>query len=131
MIRQFSRYIFVGIVNTLWSYAVIFGLMYGLRWSPEASNVAGYAVGLVTSYGLHRVFTFESRNRKAPEFVRFIVIFAIAFCANFLVLTLMVRVLDADAGISQVIAGVVYVLSSYAMSRGYVFNRRAAGSRPR
>ncbi len=119
--RQFSRYIVVGVLNTVWGYLVIFACMYLLRWSPEASNVLGYAIGLVTSYALNRTYTFRSRDAKAPEFARFIGIFAIAFCANFFVLALLTRVLCVHAGVSQILAGAVYVAVSYLLSRSLVF----------
>jgi len=121
--RQFSRYLIVGFVNTVWSYVVIFSLMYLLRWSPEASNVMGYAIGLLTSYALNRTYTFGSRGAKAPEFVRFIGIFAVAFCANFATLTLLVRVLGVHAALGQLLAGAVYVATSYLLNRSFVFRR--------
>jgi len=125
-VRQFSRYLVVGILNTAWSYVVIFGLMYLLRWSPEASNIAGYAIGLLTSYLLNRTYTFNSRAARAPEFARFVGIFAIAFCANFLALTLLLRVFDMHAAFGQLWAGVVYVGISYLLNRSLVFRSGAS-----
>jgi putative flippase GtrA len=119
--RRFSRYLVVGALNTAWGYLLIFGFMYAAGWSPEASNVAGYAIGLVTSYLLNRRFTFGSRDTKAPEFARFLATFGIAFAANFAVLALLVRVLGVHPAVSQVVAGIVYVGTSYALSRRYVF----------
>jgi putative flippase GtrA len=119
--RQFSRYLVVGVLNTAWGYLIIFGFMYVLDWSPEASNVMGYAIGLVTSYVLNRRYTFNSRDTTLPEFVRFLGTFAVAFSANFISLAFLVRVLDVHAAISQVLAGVVYVGTSYLLSRHYVF----------
>lgn len=119
--RQFSTYLVVGLLNTAWGYALIFGFMYGLGWSPEASNVAGYAIGLVTSYLLNRTFTFRSRDTKLPEFARFLAIFAVAYLANLAALALLVRVAGVHAGLSQVLAGVVYVTLSYLLNRSLVF----------
>jgi putative flippase GtrA len=121
--RQFSRYLVVGVLNTVWSYLIIFASMYLLRWSPEASNVGGYAIGLLTSYALNRTYTFNSRGAKGPEFARFIGIFAIAFCANFVALMLLLRVLGVNAILGQLWAGVVYVGTSYVLNRSYVFRR--------
>lgn len=121
---QFSRYLVVGVLNTAWGYLLIFSFMYLLRWSPEASNVAGYAVGLLTSYALNRHYTFRSRNTTAPEFARFLGTFGVAFAANFAALTLLVRAFGVHAGVSQLAAGVVYVATSYLLSRHYVFKRR-------
>ena len=119
--RQFSRYLVVGVLNTLWGYFVIFAFMYGLRWSPEASNIMGYAIGLVTSYALNRRFTFRSADTTAPEFARFLATFFVAFAANFATLALLVRVLEVHAGLSQILAGVVYVGTSYLLNRHFVF----------
>ena len=97
-VRLLSRYVVVGAVNTACGYLVIFAFMYGAGWSPEASNVIGYAIGLVTSFALNRRFTFESSGPRAREFARFLGTFAVAFLANFAVLALMVRALELHAG---------------------------------
>lgn len=123
--KQFSRYLAVGLLNTAWGYLLIFGFMYIAGWSPEASNVMGYAIGLVTSYGLNRRFTFNSRDTTGPEFARFLATFALAFAANFAILMLLVRVLGVHAAASQVVAGVVYVGASYLLNRHFVFRREA------
>ncbi len=119
--KQFSRYLVVGFLNTAWGYLLIFSFMYLLGWSPEASNVMGYAIGLVTSYALNRHYTFRSRDTPAPEFARFLGTFAVAFAANFATLAFLVRILEVHAGASQVLAGGVYVATSYLLSRHYVF----------
>ena len=118
---RFARYLLVGGLNTLWGYALIFGFMWGLGWSPEASNVAGYAIGLVTSYVLNRIFTFRSTAPKAGEFSRFVAIFLIAYLANLAVLAFLVRVAGVHAGVSQVVAGAVYVVGSYLLNRSFTF----------
>jgi putative flippase GtrA len=119
--KQFSRYLVVGALNTAWGYLLIFTFMYGLDWSPEASNVMGYAIGLLTSYAMNRHYTFRSRNTTAPEFVRFLATFGVAFAANFATLALLVRAFGVHAGLSQIIAGVVYVATSYLLNRRFVF----------
>ena len=119
--RQFSRYLTVGVLNTAFGYAVIFACMYALGLSPKVSNVVGYAVGLATSYALNRVYTFRSRNAKGPEILRFAAIFGLSFAANFVALTLLLEVPGLPAGVSQIVAGAVYVVASYLMSRRFVF----------
>ena len=120
---ELYRYIVVGIANTAWGYLLIFTFMYVFGWPPEASNIMGYAIGLVTSYALNRRFTFRSRNTVASEFVRFLTTFGLAFGANFVVLVLLVRVLSVHEAISQIVAGAVYVATSYLLSRHFVFRR--------
>ena len=96
--------------------------MYALRLSPEASNVIGYVVGLTTSYLLNRIFTFRSGGRKLPEFARFVMIFLISFAANFVALTALLHVAVHPIA-SQLIAGVIYVATSYLLNRSFVFRQ--------
>lgn len=119
--NEFGRFLVVGVANSVLGYAVIFGLMLGAGWSPEVSNVSGYALGLTVSYVLNRSFTFRSRAKHLGEVSRFLIVFGIAFGLNLIVLALCVRVLGVADWISQIIAGVVYVASSYLLNRNFVF----------
>ena len=127
--QQFPRYLAAGLANTAFGYAVIFACMYGLGLSPEASNVVGYAIGIVTSYALNRTFTFRSAGRKLPEFVRFVAIFLLSFAANFMALKVLLRI-GVHPVARQVIAGAIYVGTSYLLSRSFVF-RQTRTSRAR
>ncbi|WP_292938391.1 GtrA family protein [Noviherbaspirillum sp.] len=124
---QFIRYIIVGVANSIVGYGVIFGCMYLLKMSPEASNVAGYAVGLVVSYVLNRSYTFNSTQGRRVEFMRFLVVFAVAYGLNFGALLVLIHRLGVHEGVSQVVAGVVYVVSAFLMNKYYVFKIRHAG----
>lgn len=124
---QFFRYIIVGVLNTLLGYCVIFSGMYLIGMSPEASNVAGYAVGLVVSYMLNRNFTFNSTQARRKEIVRFIVVFAVAYGLNFAALLALIHQFGMHKGLSQIVAGMIYVGSSFLMNKYYVFKIRHAG----
>jgi putative flippase GtrA len=119
--NQFIRFILVGVVNSGLGYGVIFACMYLAGVSPELSNVIGYMVGLVFSYLLHRNFTFRSTKMRRTEFIRFSVVFLIAYCANLVTLIVLVRAVGVYAGLSQVIAGLIYIGTSYLLNKYYVF----------
>jgi len=119
--RQFFRFLTVGVVNTLVGYGVIFAGMYLAKMSPESSNVAGYAVGLVASYVLNRKYTFNSRQDRRSEIVRFLIVFVIAYVSNFAVLLFLIYTIGMHEGASQVLAGVVYIVASFIMNKYYVF----------
>jgi putative flippase GtrA len=95
--------------------------MYLVGMTPETSNVAGYAVGLVISYVLNRHYTFKSRKNQHSEIIRFLAVFAIAYASNFAVLLIMIHRIGIPEGASQVFAGVVYVVTSFLMNKYYVF----------
>jgi len=125
--NQFSRFLLVGVANTALGYAVIFACMYLVGLSPELSNVAGYVVGLLVSYFLNRHFTFRSAQRRSTEFVRFALVFLTAYSANLAVLIVLVRALAVHAGLSQVIAGIIYIGTAYLLNKRYVFRSSEAG----
>lgn len=119
--RQFFRFVTVGVFNTLLGYCVIFASMYLAKMSPESSNVAGYAVGLIASYILNRKYTFNSSHDRRREIVRFLVVFVFSYALNFTVLVVLIHGFGTNEGVSQVLSGLVYVVSSFTMNKYYVF----------
>lgn len=124
--NQFIRFILVGIVNSGLGYGIIFGCMYWVGLSPELSNVIGYMVGLVASYFIHRSYTFRSTQKRRTEFIYFVIVFLIAYFANLATLIVLVRAVGVHAGFSQVVAGAVYVSTSYLLNKYYVFRSSEA-----
>lgn len=121
MQQQFARFLSVGALNTLLGYGIIFFAMYGLKLSPEISNVLGYGIGLLVSFTLTKTFTFRSTGAIRPEFARFLIVFAVSYAANLAVLSLAVRILHWHAGVSQVLAGGCYIICSYYLNKRFVF----------
>lgn len=121
--NEFARFVLVGVFNTLWGYLFIFGFMYLFAWSPEASNVAGYSICLFTSYLLHRTYTFRSKNRKQAEFGRYLLVFAISFSTNYVALQIMLYRFELDPYWSQILAGGIYVFTTYLLNKVLVFNQ--------
>ena len=121
--NQFMRFLLVGITNTAVGYGIIFGCMYLAGLSPESSNAVGYTLGLLLSYLLHRRVTFRSNQQRSTEFVRFVIVFLAAYSANLLVLIVLVRILAIHAGVSQIIAGVIYLGAAYLLNKLYVFRQ--------
>ena len=120
--NQFSIFLLVGVANTALGYAVIFACMYFAEMSPERSNVAGYAAGLLVSYILNQRFTFRDVQRRGTEFVRFILAFLVAYTVNLVMLIVLINVLMVHAALSQVIAGGGYIVIFYWLNKYLVFN---------
>ncbi len=119
--KLFFRFLTVGAFNTTLGYCVIFACMYLMKMSPEISNISGYTVGLIASYVLNRNYTFNSKQKGYSEVVRFLVVFIVAYAANFSALVVLIHKLDVHEGVSQVFAGGVYVVASFFMNKYYVF----------
>ena len=119
--KLFFRFLKVGVFNTMLGYSVIFACMYLAKMSPESSNVAGYAVGLVASYVLNRRYTFNSKQNERNEIIRFLAVFVVAYALNFVVLVILIHGFGIHVGMSQVLAGFIYVMASFTMNKYYVF----------
>jgi putative flippase GtrA len=120
-LKQFSRFLSVGVFNTLLGYGVIFACMYLASMTPESSNATGYAVGLVASYVLHRKYTFDSKQNRRSEILKFLTAFIVAYASNFAVLVILIHRIGMHEGASQVLAGLVYVAASFIMNKYFVF----------
>jgi putative flippase GtrA len=95
--------------------------MYLAGMPPEASNAIGYGVGLIASYLLNKSYTFKQHSTHRGEFTKFLAVFAIAYGLNFLALLVLVHGMEMHQGLSQVLAGLVYVSVSYLMNKFFVF----------
>ncbi len=119
--KQFLSYVLIGIFNTAWGYGLIFFLMYVVHLSPVLSNAISYAFGLFVTYFLNRKITFKSKNNASKEIVRFFTVFIVAYSVNLLALVVSIDVLHIHEGVSQVIAGAFYVMTSFTGLKLYVY----------
>jgi putative flippase GtrA len=117
--RRIGRFSFAGIVNTAIGYGVIFAGL-ALGFSPYASNLAGYLVGLGCSFLLNKYFVFLAKGPSHRQAGRFLVAFGIAYLSN---LALLHACLQAGIGdvAAQIFAGLLYLMVMYALSRAWVF----------
>lgn len=118
---SFLRFAVVGLGNTLVGYAVILFLHYGLGAAPVASNIGGYAVGALLSYGLNRRFTFASQRAHLQALPRFCLVVAACFAINLLVLKICVALFSWPVALAQALAIGAYTLCFYIASRSLVF----------
>ncbi len=119
--KQFAKYILVGLLNTSLGYALIFSCMYLLSLGPVISNVIGYGVGMIISYALNRNFTFERQVKCKGAAARFVLVSLLAYSANLVMLLVLIKEAKIHEGISQILAGIVYIVASFMLNKFYVF----------
>jgi putative flippase GtrA len=81
--NQFTRFLFVGVVNTLTGLSIIFVLLNVLGLSYWISTFVGNCVGAVVSYLLNRSFTFNSQIDFAKGIPRFITIILVCYFLSY------------------------------------------------
>ncbi|UEP31730.1 MULTISPECIES: GtrA family protein [unclassified Burkholderia] len=118
--RQPLTYAAVGAVNTAIGVAVIYGLM-GLGVAPIPANVGGYVVGLVISFVLNSRITFQVGTSRR-NLVRFLVVAAIAYVGNLLVVIGVLKLTDA-AHVAQAMGIPVYLAVGYLANKYWALHQ--------
>lgn len=117
--KNLVRYLTVGILNTIIGFGIIFGFML-LGISPEISNLSGYAVGMIFSYFMNKIYTFKSNKKSKIEFIKFIISMLIAYILNFITLKICLN-LGINPYICQILSNIVYTASGFLLSKFWVF----------
>jgi putative flippase GtrA len=121
--KRLLKFSIAGVVNTVVGYAVIAGCM-RLGVSPSLSNLSGYLVGLVISFVQSRYWVFESTGRIGDEWLKFIVVFAVSYAANFLTLRALLTT-PINPYLAQLLACAVFTLVNFSLNSRFVFERNA------
>ena len=117
--RRLFKFSIAGLVNTAIGYIVIFFCMQ-LGLSPSSANLIGYAVGLVMSFLQSRYWVFESKGSLGEEWPKFIMVFLLAYAANFLLLRLLLAI-PVNAYVAQLFACAAYIAVSFVLNSRFVF----------
>lgn len=120
--KSLVKYILVGITNTLIGYTLIFFFIF-VGIYPEVSNLFGYGFVMIISYFLNKKFTFKSQNSHSKEFSRFLLSMGLAYVLNLLTLMIGYRFFEINVYVSQILAGGVYTMSGYILSKNWVFTK--------
>ena len=116
--KEFITYNLVGIVNTLFGFSIIFFLMFA-GVDAKISNMIGYGFGAILSYYLNKKYTFKATKNKHLQSVKFFAVLGIAYLLNFFTLEKLLPLMNPY--VSQLIAAIVYTLSSFLLAKFFVF----------
>lgn len=125
--RLLRSYGLIGIFNTVLGFSVIAGLtLAGI--SPVVSNVCGYAVGLLSSFGLNAAYTFRNEHWRST-IVPFLLSVAICYALNMVVLLATQDVACLHTLIPQILAVAAYNVAFFLLMKFFVFSDRSQGTR--
>ena len=121
--NSFTRFILVGIFNTLLGYALLLFLFHILDMSYSWAYFLSYMIGFVVSYFLTRAFVFRSQKKKRIEFIKFVLAFGIAYGCSYLVLHLLMEHKVLSPNLSFLMSMGVYSICFYLLNRSITFNK--------
>jgi len=125
-----ARFISTGLINSAFGFCVIFAAI-RLGVSDYVANAAGYASGLVLSYGLNRKFTFATPSPPNPrEFARFVGAATLAYLLNLAVIAVGHTMGLAGQPALHLAAMMVYSASFFLAMQMFVFAKGDSDVRP-
>ncbi len=77
--RTFLKFIFVGIVNTVFGYAIMFVAYNVCHFNYWISSAANYFFGSILSYFLNKYYTFNYKKRSFFVTLKFIINIVICY----------------------------------------------------
>lgn len=120
VVHQALKFGLVGVVNTAIGFGCIVAMTF-LGSTPVVANMLGYAVGLVSSYILNSLYTFNAEKgigspRRAA---RFLAVFLFCWMCNVILLGVLVPILPVL--VAQAGAMALYTVLFFILSRIFVF----------
>ena len=118
---RFSRFIIVGISNTIITLLIIFVLLKFSNLDYKISNLIGYSVGITNSFIWNKMWTFKSNNKVYKEIIPFGVMALISYCVNLGIVIFTTEVLFLNQYLCQILGMFFYTATNYFGNRLWTF----------
>ena len=117
------RHTWAGCLNAVVGLGSIFLLMH-FGMSPTLANLVGFTIGFVVAFTTAKSYVFQSSGRTRSELLKYLVAFVVAFTVNQAVLYICLMYFWLNSEFAQMAAIGSYVMTSYVLSRMFVFSNR-------
>ncbi len=125
--KTFLKFVLVGVVNTLFGTAVMFGFYNLLHLSYWISSAANYFFGSILSYFLNKHFTFKNTEKGAGTVVRFVINISLCYLIAYGAARPLVRLVLSGASvtardnIAMLVGMGLFVVLNYIGQRFFAF----------
>lgn len=122
--KQITRFIFVGICNTLVSYLlfVLFIKMLG-KDAYQISLFASWVISSFFSFTLQKIFVFQTKGNWLKEYVKCVISWSIGYGINAVSLGILVDYLKYNVYFGQLIAIVLTTISTFLLFKYFAFKK--------
>jgi putative flippase GtrA len=120
-ISQFLKFSFVGVLNTLITLLTIWVFVNVFSTSHYVANVMGYVLGVLNSFIMNKIWTFNHKSKTGATFIKFIGVFVITYLIQFSVLSLLLNFSKLDPFVSQILAMITYTILNFIINKKFTF----------
>lgn len=128
--REVIMYLVFGVLTTMITLAVYYGLMFTVLNPDNAiqlqiANVISWIVGVIFAYITNRKYVFESKEKQQlKEASKFVASRLGTLLLDMLVMFIGVTLLKGNDKLVKLISQVLVVISNYLLSKLFVFNKQ-------
>ncbi len=130
-IGEIVRYLIVGVLTTIISLIVYYGLVYTIL-NPEngielqIANVVSWVISVIFAYVTNRIFVFKSKEeKKLKEISKFFGSRIVTLLMDMAIMFVGVTILRGNDKIFKLVSQVVVIISNYVLSKLFVFQKKA------
>lgn len=124
LVRQSFRFAVVGVLNTAIGLAAIYSVMFFFQTGPAIANAIGYLVGLIVSFALNRIWTFNSSRPIGHVLPKYMLVAATCYFLNLGVVLVATSAHSVDPYLAQLFGVAIYTVSMFFGCRTLVFSLR-------
>ena len=122
-IKQFIKFLIVGLSNTLITFLSFKILTDLLLINDSISNIISYIIGVTNSFFFNKLWTFKSKIISLKELIYFIISFLISFLLQFIVYKTFKNLLLINKDIAFLIGMVIYTSTNFLLNKYITFNK--------
>lgn len=125
IIRQFTKFVVVGCINTGVSLAIIYILQNIFEVKYTTANFIGYIAGLINSFFWNKLWVFRKKDgRFIKEALLFTFTFGICYALQYICLLVMVEKIGISQNWAQLLSMGIYTIFNYILNRYITFKNK-------
>lgn len=118
---QFIKFGFVGMSNTLISFAIYYGLIY-LNVNYMVANAFGYSISSIWGYILNKKWVFNKNMEKTlPSIIKYYTIYGSSFLVNLVCMYIFVEILNISTIVAPILTMVITIPYNFILNKLWAF----------
>lgn len=128
ILQQLTKFIIVGVINTLIDWGIYYVLADVLGWDPLLANIPSFSAATVFSYFASVLWVFDTTTRKTKRrlFIEFIILNLIALGLTELLLYLFIDGCGFGNMLAKVLATIIVMIFNFVTRKLFLEERKHA-----